>query len=579
MASTEESPPAATDEGSPVLKEAEARESPELQEELIVTVQNRLEDLLSKQNLSEDAYIQQHMNAQMYIPLSILARHHSLRAVGDEATILATAKAAAQRSDKIAVDEEAMMVKPLLKPRRNTLILHDLPDEFPEEDLNALFKSSPESEAFCSLKPDVNNTAFVTFKDDEAAQNVALWLRSQKLQEKTISVSVKSEHFVRSFYPASAGPNMQAGSPYMMPAQGWGYPGWGMPVHAGAWTPEGQYANDPNVGWGDVQQDGQGYYGKGDSKGKSPKGKGKGRKRGSLGGSFSQESMSQMESGSEMTSPYLGAAGMQTEPDIADLPEPGYTHEFRKYSRQYIIEVCNTMDEIEKPESYEKCEQNGVALFRGSPNKDWAPLPTPMATFSANFFDDRRGSDATDADGQGKGGRKASWGPKNSGRDTSYDYEESGDWSHGDSAWGKGGKGNQRSRSNTWNSGSWQGDSWQGDATYEKQQHWVKKEAKNEEEAKDDDGEPRKMSWAEKVKGSSESSEKKWVAKPKADEEAKSKEEVAGPSADLTAAAAPQRADEAAPEATKPTAAPASAEAKPASPSWADKVRLSAAKK
>merc|ERR1719440_1991206 len=125
-----------------------------------------------------------------------------------------------------------MMVRPLLKPRRNTLILRDLPEEFPEEELKALFDSSPESENFCSLKPDVNNTAFVSFKSDEAAQNVALWLRSQKLQGAEIKCAVKSEHFVRSFYPASAGPSMQASSPYMMP-QAWGYPSWSMPVHSG----------------------------------------------------------------------------------------------------------------------------------------------------------------------------------------------------------------------------------------------------------------------------------------------------------------------------------------------------------
>merc|ERR1719440_2651991 len=118
-----------------------------------------------------------------------------------------------------------MMVRPLLKPRRNTLILHDLPEEFPEEDLKALFESSPEGENFCSLKPDVNNTAFASFKTDEAAQNVALWLRSQKLQGAEVKCAIKSEHFVRSFFPASPGPSMQV-TPYMMPqaSMAWTYP-------------------------------------------------------------------------------------------------------------------------------------------------------------------------------------------------------------------------------------------------------------------------------------------------------------------------------------------------------------------
>merc|ERR1719316_2010232 len=158
------------------------------------------------------------------------------------------------------------------------------------------------------------------------------------------------------------------------------------------------------MGWGDsananaysaeYQWDGNLTDGKGDKKGKSPKGKGKGRMRGSLGGSFSQDSgMSQMESGSDFNSPMLGV----TEAETDGLAEPGYTHEYRKYSRQYIIEVCNAMEEISKPESYERCEKNEVALFRSSPCKDWAPLPTPMTTFASSFFgDDRRPGDGPD---------------------------------------------------------------------------------------------------------------------------------------------------------------------------------------
>merc|ERR1719456_1191732 len=75
-------------------------------ESLTDAVQKRLEELLSKQNLAEDSFIQQHMNAQMYIPLSILARHHSLCILGDENMIIPAARDAAQRSDKVGVDED-----------------------------------------------------------------------------------------------------------------------------------------------------------------------------------------------------------------------------------------------------------------------------------------------------------------------------------------------------------------------------------------------------------------------------------------------------------------------------------------
>lgn len=577
--------------------EAEAgNENKEPEEPLIDTLQKRLEELLSKPNLEKDAYIQQHMNAQMYIPLAIVARHTSICVLGDDKIIIETAKEAAKRSDKFSVDDDGLMVRPLLKPRRNTLILHDLPEVFPEEELKALFNSSPESEAFQSLKPDVNNTAFVSFKTDDAAQNCALWLRSQKLQGNEIKCAMKAEHFVRSFFPAT-GSGAPDQSPFMGPQnnQAWGYPGW-MTGNM-AWTPgsQGEMFGDPamgNMGWSDdYWGDGMAmgakgskgsWDGKGDGKGKSPKGKGKGkgRMRGSLGGSFSQDSA--FESGSDFASPQMPP---MAQPDGELLEEPGYEHNFRKYSRHYIIEICNGMEDIVKPESFEKCERNDVALFRATPCKDWAPLPTPMNTFSANFFgDDRRGS--TDGDSEmgrsdrprkeskgGKGGSKGKKGKE--GRDEGkgkdegtsaqpegQDYEESSDWKHGDDSWWFG---------KSW-SGSW--DYKQSDGGYNEKQ-WVKKE--DAKEAEQDGDKPRTMSWADKVKGvdSSERGQSKWVAKTKGPDDTQSNEKdiAAGPAAEAadSAACAPE-----AKEATEPTKGAAAAAS--STPSWADKVRASASK-
>jgi len=570
-------------------------------QDLVATIQEKLEFLLSKTNLVEDSFIQQHMNAQMYIPLAALVRHHSLRSLGeDPEAIISAAREAAQGSDKVGMDSELLLVRPLnLKPRRNTLILHDLPDDLPEDELKALFEGSPESESFCSLKPDVNNTAFVSFKTDEAAQNAALWLRSQKFQGAEIKCAVKSEHFVRSFFPASGTPIMGASAPYMNPQQAmWGYPSnmWGV---QGGWY-DGSDPSISNAGWGDTgawmpdaQQMGQKD---GDGKGKSP-GKGKGRNKGKSGGFFPQDGqmeMNQMEAGSDMGTPLMGPA-MSLDPDAdGELAEPGYTHEYRKYTRQYIIEVCNKMEEIIKPASFEKCEKNEVALFRQEPNKDWAPLPTPMSTFSANFFDDRRGSEASEFEkGKGKGKRKGkgeqdgseAWGPGKgrTSRTESHDYEES-DWAHGDSSWWRSDSGRRPS--------SWS--DWDG-STYGQKQ-WVKKDADAEQEADGKSGEnaggPHKMSWADKVKAAASlgpsDQQKRWVEKSKPTDAAKAKEQEK----DSAAAAAPEKASDPGFPAlavggaeAKPAAAEPAAEAAAGSPagperkmSWADKARQAANK-
>merc|ERR1711959_774397 len=101
------------------------------------------------------------------------------------------------------------------------------------------------------------------------------------------------------------------------------------------------------------------------------------------------------------------------------------------------------------------------------------------------------------------------------------------------------------------------------------QQQWVQKD---EAEWEDSSG-PRKMSWAEKVKGADASDRPKWVAKTKSVEGSKEKDsgEVATAATGEVLAAAAE-ATSAPAEAASPEleAAPAST-----TPTWADKIRQS----
>ncbi|CAJ1368610.1 unnamed protein product [Effrenium voratum] len=89
------------------------------------------------------------------------------------------------------------------------------------DELHELFDRCPAGEKLKTIKPDVNSTAFVTFEDDSAAQDAALWLRSQKLRDCPVKCSIKSEQFLRSFFP-------------MQPVQSYGGPG--VPAWASAWS-------------------------------------------------------------------------------------------------------------------------------------------------------------------------------------------------------------------------------------------------------------------------------------------------------------------------------------------------------
>jgi len=269
--------------------EIEKPSEPKDKKALLDKIQGVLEELLSKENVSEDVFIQQHMNAQMFIPLCILGGHRDIAELGPEVDV-ATLMTAAQQSEKLSVDEGQLLVRPVIRARRNTLILHDLPNEISQaaltEELQELFASSPEGEALTSVKPDVNRTAFVAFETDEAAQNAALWLRSQKLRGAAIKCAVKSEHFLRSFFPATPGvpapvvtAEASAGASTSPPQV---MMGWSQQWGAQQWpSGMGYDATSAEMGWtvgGAWAQGSEDGFFKGKGKGKiNGKGKGKGK--------------------------------------------------------------------------------------------------------------------------------------------------------------------------------------------------------------------------------------------------------------------------------------------------------------
>ncbi|CAE7029761.1 Poll [Symbiodinium natans] len=104
----------------------------EEREESVRKVREKLEFLLSRDNLQEDCFIQMNMDSQMQIPIPILAGHQQFEEMGHVADI-ATLFDAALSSEHVIVDKESMQIKPILKSKRNTVILHDLPEAIPQE--------------------------------------------------------------------------------------------------------------------------------------------------------------------------------------------------------------------------------------------------------------------------------------------------------------------------------------------------------------------------------------------------------------------------------------------------------------
>merc|ERR1719183_316684 len=90
-------------------------------------------------------------------------------------------------------------------------------------------KAGPKGDAITAVTAEVNQTWFVKMETEEACQDIAWWLRSQKFRGEPVKVAIKSEHYLRSFFQAPAGSalppdtmkggmDMKGGKPSMFPA-------------------------------------------------------------------------------------------------------------------------------------------------------------------------------------------------------------------------------------------------------------------------------------------------------------------------------------------------------------------------
>ncbi|EPT30569.1 hypothetical protein TGPRC2_244460 [Toxoplasma gondii TgCatPRC2] len=124
----------------------------------------------------------------------------------------------------------------LLAETRNTLVFRDVPENLSEETLRTLIESAPlfqknteervkeakkeakkedkenatpkpeETKAVGpvrSIRREVNNTWFVVVEDENVAQELALWLRTQQIDDKPIRVGIKATHSLQRIVSSS----------------------------------------------------------------------------------------------------------------------------------------------------------------------------------------------------------------------------------------------------------------------------------------------------------------------------------------------------------------------------------------
>ena len=115
-------------------------------------MQKEIEILLSKDNIAEDKLISSSINPQLYVPIKTVLKALSAKSIAaDENTV----RIAAGQSTELSLDETKTMVKPLLKTKRDTIILREIPDDATEADIRELLKAGPKGDVITSLSAEV----------------------------------------------------------------------------------------------------------------------------------------------------------------------------------------------------------------------------------------------------------------------------------------------------------------------------------------------------------------------------------------------------------------------------------------
>lgn len=87
-----------------------------------------MEFYFSKQNLQTDGFLVSKMNAQMCVPVAVIAQFHKIQQLTSDTALIAES---VKDSTVCAVTPDG--IKPSIKQERNTIILREIPSETPQD--------------------------------------------------------------------------------------------------------------------------------------------------------------------------------------------------------------------------------------------------------------------------------------------------------------------------------------------------------------------------------------------------------------------------------------------------------------
>ncbi|XP_062854013.1 la-related protein 4 isoform X2 [Trichomycterus rosablanca] len=193
--------------------ESEGEVTEELQpmsdEGLKESLKKELEFCFSRENLSKDLYLVSQMDSDQFVSIWTIANMEGIKRLTTDMDLLLEVLRA---SPVVQVDEKGEKVRP--NNKRCIIILREVPETTPVEEVEALFKSEKCPQVI-SVEFAHNNNWYITFQSDTDAQQAYKYLREEvkTFQGKPIMARIKAINtfFAKNGYGAVE--SMYTGSP------------------------------------------------------------------------------------------------------------------------------------------------------------------------------------------------------------------------------------------------------------------------------------------------------------------------------------------------------------------------------
>merc|ERR1712159_941153 len=138
----------------------------------------------------------------MFVPMDVIAGFRGIQRLTMEQSLI---EEALKESKTLVIDSSGpfLRIRPNVTSERSTLILREIPQATPEDEVKALFGEHVSELA--TIRSEIGNNWYCNFNGEAAAMAALEHLQSQTFNGNMVRARIKSESIIRSFYAQQEG--------------------------------------------------------------------------------------------------------------------------------------------------------------------------------------------------------------------------------------------------------------------------------------------------------------------------------------------------------------------------------------